>query len=303
MLRAKVASLASEKIAVEKSLARELETLHVEAERLVAEKAAAEKAAKKVLTEIMADVERLAGEKDAAEKLLEERISTARAVAQKLIDEKAELEKRKELTSDVQEETATANAQLPAEILTTDAALATNEAGSTPHSAKSSPGKYLSLDEDSVDSAVAARNTLKVSDETDPFAFLQQEGAFDFGSQPKFGRKSSGKTVTFTLDKSKVNVEYLHPEDVMEVYKSLNRTRVARDDNTTVTCDAYVFSVRENGISHVYIAFYLVDSKEVMVYVPEKQPANDEELASVMSDGFDFIEIVGFMMDPMDLGA
>ena len=142
-------------------------------------------------------------------------------------------------------------------------------------------------------------------DETDPFAFLQSEGSHDFRSRHTFDRKdrkSSSEPATFTIDTSKTRVEYLHPEDVLEIYKSLNRARVAMGDNTTETCDAYVFSMQENGTPHVYIALYLVDRKDILVYVPDQQPANDEDLARIMADGFDFIEIVGFLMDPMDLG-
>jgi len=302
LLRAKVTSLAAEKLAVEKNLAREMESLHLEAERLVSEKAAAEKAAKSVLGEITADVERLAGEKASAEKLIGERISAAKATALKLIDEKAELEKQEEFTSVPQNEISPTNAQIAAELVPPDAALTMETAGSASLSLPTTPLNDVSIDDDFIDAAVVASNTSKEIDETDPFAFLQKEGAFDFGSQPRLGRKTSGKSVPFAIDKSKMRIGYQHPEDVLEVYKSLNRTRVARDDNTTVTCDAYVFSLREDGMPHVYIAFYLVDSKEVMVYVPEIQPATEEEFAGSMSDGFDFIEIVGFMMDPMDLG-
>lgn len=142
-------------------------------------------------------------------------------------------------------------------------------------------------------------------DETDPFAFLQSEDSHDFRSQHTYDRKdrkSSSEQATFTIDTSKKCVDYLHPEDVLEIYKSLNRARVAMGDNTTETCDAFVCSLQENGTPHVYIALYLVDRKDILVYVPEQQPANDEDLARVMADGFDFIEIVGFLMDPMDLG-
>ncbi|MHC1698168.1 MAG: hypothetical protein AB9919_08985 [Geobacteraceae bacterium] len=302
MLRAKVTSLAAEKNTVEKNLAREREALHAEAERLAAEKAAAEQAAEKVLKEISAEVARLVEEKTTAETLLEESISTAKIAARKLSDEKAELKARIVQQSCLLEESITACAGLPEEIPVPDVVPTTKMAGSVSRQAQPSPGKWFSMAADDGDESDCATRVLPASDETDPFAFLQQEGAFEFGIQPKLGRKSSSKPVNFSLDKSKTRVVYQRPEDMMEIYKSLNRTRVAREDNTTVTCDAYVFSVREDGLPRVYIAFYLVDLKEAMVYVPEKQPENEEELAAVMSDGFDFIEIVGFMMDPMDLG-
>ncbi|MGA7828948.1 MAG: hypothetical protein WCA04_14910, partial [Geobacteraceae bacterium] len=165
-----------------------------------------------------------------------------------------------------------------------------------------SPAPDVSLAAENNVASADSHITTASSDEADPFAFLHHEGAFDFGVQPTFGRKSSDTPVPFTLDKSRSIVAYQHPDDVLEIYKSLNRTRVAREDNTTATCDAYVFTVRENGLPQVFIAFYLVDSQEIMIYAPEKQPVQEAELGTIMSDGFDFIEIVGFMMDPVDLG-
>jgi hypothetical protein len=307
VLRAKITSLEAEKIAIENALARELEALHLEADAMAAQKAAAEMAAEKVLADIAAEVAHLAEEKVATEKRLEEKVSAAKDGVRKLSEEKAAVDKQLEQKSRVLDDRTVAEAIKPEKVTGRESAPV-----SSPKEVTSvSPPPVLQSPEVAVpditkasDDSVVSANLIaqNVGDDADPFAFLQQEGAFDFGVQPAFNRKSSGAPVPFAIDKTKTCVSYQHPDDVLEIYKSLNRTRVAREDNTTVTCDAYVFSVKENGVPQIYIAFYLVDSQEVMVYVPEKQPAQDDELSAIMSDGFDFIEIVGFMMDPVELG-
>jgi hypothetical protein len=104
------------------------------------------------------------------------------------------------------------------------------------------------------------------------------------------------------MDRAIDAIEYAVPDEIVEVYQSLNRTRVSMDDRTTVTCDAYLCGLRRNGVPRVYIALNLIDSKGVLVYSPEKQPQNEDEFAAIMHGGMEFIEIVGFMMDRIDLG-
>ena len=74
------------------------------------------------------------------------------------------------------------------------------------------------------------------------------------------------------------------------------------EDNTTVTCDAYLCGLTKDGRNYVYIVLNLVDTKGVLVYVPEVQPEDSGSYVKTLRDGKDFVEIVGFMMDGMDLG-
>jgi len=141
-----------------------------------------------------------------------------------------------------------------------------------------------------------------VGQEQDPFAFMRSVDDSPVVSRVIAGQ-SSGPPVNFGIDGSRDALEYRSPEDIIELYQSLNRTRVAMEDHTSVTCDSYLCGIRVNGRPHVYIALYLVDRKSALIYAPERQPDSDEEYAKTMRDGMDFIEIVGFMMDKVDVGG
>lgn len=156
------------------------------------------------------------------------------------------------------------------------------------------------LYEEATDGTVSA-----AIDSSDPFAFLHcgdtQEGAFSRVSLTK--APSSGLPVRFAVDKSLSAVEYRSPKEIAEIYQSLNRTRVAMEDHTTITCDAYLCGIASGGRYSVYIALYLVDTEGVLVYCPEVQPEDSDAFARTLRDGMEFVEIVGFMMDPVDLGV
>lgn len=305
LLQAKVASLAAEKIASERALAREKEALQFESERLVAEKVEMEKAAREELAAIKAEVERLAEEKAACEKSVAEKVSAATAGIQKIAAEKEALERLSAREPATLPGKDSGSVVPPQESPRLTEAPARVKKEPPPPVTQPFAGQKIAFADSPVNFSSAEEASSAEVDETDPFAFLQAEDSHDFRSRHTFDRKdrkSSAEPATFTIDTSKTGVEYLHPEDVREIYKSLNRARVAMGNNTTETCDAYVFSLQENGTPHVYIALYLVDRNDILVYVPDQQPANDEDLARIMADGFDFIEIVGFLMDPMDLG-
>ena len=51
----------------------------------------------------------------------------------------------------------------------------------------------------------------------------------------------------------------------------------------------------------VFVPFLLSESGKVLVYVPERQPENPDELAGITRDAVQFIEAVGFIMDRVTL--
>lgn len=160
-------------------------------------------------------------------------------------------------------------------------------------SAKQESHVEISLEEANVLSDVE-------SDDSDPFAFLRTPGE----EQPARPAVSTvpGPAVKFSIDGSLPCIRYSVPDEVVELYQSLNRTRVAMEDNTTVTCDAFLAVIQSGGLFSVHIGLYLVDSKRVLVYAPERQPSSKSDCANIVQNGLDFIEIVGFMMDGIGLG-
>ena len=166
------------------------------------------------------------------------------------------------------------------------------------------------LDEEIADDAgseavLEGENVSSEMNSSDPFSFLHggetQMGAFS--TMPLSETGPSGPPVQFAINKSLSAVEYQSPNDIVEIYQSLNRTRVAMEDHTTLTCDAYLCGITRGSRYYVYIALYLVDTKGILVYSPEVQPEDSGTFAKILRDGMDFVEIVGFMMDTVDLGV
>ena len=150
----------------------------------------------------------------------------------------------------------------------------------------------------------AGLNAEHEQESSDPFAFL---GLEDTGAESGFGPtegtvKGSGPPVKFTINKALETIEYHAPQDILEMHKSLNRTRVAMEDHTTATCDAYMCVVLKEGKHSVYIAFFLVDGGRAMVFTPDVAPGSTDSYQKILRDGMEFVEIVGFMMDTVDLG-
>ncbi len=152
--------------------------------------------------------------------------------------------------------------------------------------------------------APAGRNEEHEQESSDPFAFLGlEETDAESGFGPVDGTVgSSGPPVRFTINKSLESIEYGAPQDILEMHKSLNRTRVSMEDHTTATCDAYMCVVLKEGRYSVYIAFFLVDSGGIMVFTPDVAQDSTDSYQKILRDGMEFVEIVGFMMDTVDLG-
>lgn len=153
--------------------------------------------------------------------------------------------------------------------------------------------------------AVIEETVRPEQDAADPFAFLNCEGPQTgiVSSLADTAAGSSGPPVQFAKDTTIASVEYREPNDIVEIYQSLNRTRVAMEDHTTVTCDAYLCGVRKDGRYYVYVALYVTDAKGILIYSPDTQPEDAESYVKILRDGMNFVEIVGFMMDGVDLGG
>jgi hypothetical protein len=299
-LKAKVARLASEKSVAEQAAAAEAEALEAEAQRLITERMESEKMEGERLAHLAAEIERLAKESAAARESVSLKMSRLQAESDILNTTKEALENAAAAIPDAgaTEKVLKRDKREPIPLLSVDVLSEfpdTEQSGSVPES------KHLESPEAASESPPETDHVSERVDETDPFAFMRSGNVvLDASRGPCV--EAAGPPVRFNKDRSIQAIMYSSPEDVLEVHQSLNRTRVAMEDNTTVTCDSYLCVVEENGKPHVYIALYLVDGKQVLVYTPEKQPDTPEEFDKVMRDGMDFIEIVGFMMDVVDLG-
>jgi len=301
-LKAKVARLESENHAAKRAVNTEREALEAEARSLIFEKEEAERIEAECLAQLAAEVKRLKRESDAAREDASTKMTLLKAQTELLVDVKNTFEKAEADVHRLAEKGEAKPVEERRVSVAPDTTVVSPQekpAGLLNQPAKSVPSPQVKAPEETVGEA----DKLSEGDvDNDPFAFLGQGGSM-MGNVRSFGAESSGPPVRFSIDRALQTIELASPEDVLELHQSLNRTRVAMEDNTTVTCDSFLCAVRKDGKPHVYIALYQVDNKSVLVYTPEKQPEDSRELEKVMRDGMDFIEIVGFMMDGVDLGG
>jgi len=135
-------------------------------------------------------------------------------------------------------------------------------------------------------------------DESDPFAFMGASGT----GQTTFSTGASSDTpVMFYVDKTLQAVEYGDPADIVEIYRSMNMARITPDGSSPENSSAFICKVKRGGVMRVFIPLMLFESGKVLVYVPERQPENPDELAGITRDAVEFIEAVGFIMDAVSL--
>jgi len=299
-LKANVARLASENTAARQAAAAEAETLKAEAQRLIAERREAEQLEAERLAHLAAEIERLAKESAAAREAVSVKMARLKVESDMMNTAKEALENAALAIPDarVTVQECRPDKKQPIPSLSVEEVPRTVEPVRT---GSMTPGAEVEPAGAATAASFETVHTAEPDDETDPFAFMRT-GDVVLGTMRASTGEASGPPVRFTIDRAIQGINFSSPEDVLEVHQSLNRTRVAMEDSTTETCDSYLCVVEKNGKPHVYIALYLVDGKKALVYIPEKQPDTPAEFDKVMRDGMDFIEIVGFMMDVVDLG-
>jgi hypothetical protein len=98
-------------------------------------------------------------------------------------------------------------------------------------------------------------------------------------------------------------IEYSDPADIVELRRSLNMARITPDGKSPENSCAFILALKKNGDLLVYVPCLLSESGMILTYVPERQPENPVELADIIQDAVDFIETVGFMMEPVSLST
>jgi hypothetical protein len=119
----------------------------------------------------------------------------------------------------------------------------------------------------------------------DPFAVLDMDGG------------GAGTAIRFHIDERLTGIDYSSVEDIVEFHQSLNTVRLTPDNHPIQSGWAAVTAVRQRDTIHVFIALLLLDSCEVLVYVPSQQPERAADYGQIMGAALNFVEVAGFMMD------
>jgi len=249
-----------------------------ESERISTEKRAVVDLTVEKLSAIRAEEIRLAAEKSATEREAAEKLALVMAEEERLTAEKyaAEKEAAEKLAAVLAEE----------EIL---AAVALAPSPTLPETSETAvlpafQPKLLSCE----------------FDPNDPFVFLGVVGASHTASSES---GSAPTPMLFHVDKTLRMVEYNDPADIIELYTPLNVARVTPDGRNPENSCAFICALGKNDSLRVYLPFLFAESGRILVYVPERQPENQAELSAIIGNAVEYIEAVGFIMDPALLPA
>jgi hypothetical protein len=107
----------------------------------------------------------------------------------------------------------------------------------------------------------------------------------------------------FLLQSGLTAIEYAAPDDIVELHQSINLAHLSPEGKGQENCQGYICCLRRDGAWLVFAALFGVKSGRTWVYLPEVQPGDEPAYASAVRGAISFAEDVGFIMEPVDLGA
>ncbi len=279
--------LAEEKEAAEREAAEKLAVALAEEERLAAEKEAAEKEAAEKLAAAMAEEERLAAEKEAADREAAEKLAAAMAEEERLAAEKEAAEKEA--------------AERLAAVMAEEEKLAAEKEAAEKEAAQKLAAVIAEEERLATEYSVAKKEQISSAyDPADPFAFMETDRTSRGSSA---NGDAAASPARFSVDKTMKTIDYCDPAEIVEVHRSLNMARITPDGKSPENSCAFIIALKKNGDLRVYVPCLLSESGNILTYVPDRQPENPDDLAAIIQNAVDFIETVGFMMEPVSLST
>jgi len=135
-----------------------------------------------------------------------------------------------------------------------------------------------------------------------PFAALGlTDGGSGFTGFSSFGASAPGNGLAFRHAPDVAVISYRSADDIVELYGSANVVQAAPEGRRSQICGAYVCVVEQEGKTAIHLAWHLIDSGEVLICLPERQPEGAANYARALQDAIFYFESVGFMMDRFEL--
>ena len=147
--------------------------------------------------------------------------------------------------------------------------------------------------------------TLDAADDDEPDRPIVSAKALSSGLMNEFGSfigHGGYASTEFRIDPELTVVPYSDPEEIEVLLYSSNTVQAVPDGSSIQRCKGYVIATNKDGCYKVYVAWYLTESRSVVVCTPQQQPADSEECVSILQDAIAYFEVVGFMMELEELG-
>ena len=107
----------------------------------------------------------------------------------------------------------------------------------------------------------------------------------------------------FILEKGVTSVEYRSPEEVVELYQSINNAYLSPEGKGQESCRGYICCLGKGNSRRVLAAIFGLQSGRTSVYLPEAQPEDEAAYDRTLRGAVSFAEDVGFMMETVKLGT
>lgn len=129
---------------------------------------------------------------------------------------------------------------------------------------------------------------------------ILQEFASELGG---FYGGGGASTTEFRINPAIGTITCNDPADVVAVFFSSNTVQAMPDSKGIQRCKGYIVATKTGEGYQVYVAWYLTESGRVVVCLPEQQPSDSDDCVQILKDAVSYFEIVGFMMEIVDLGT
>lgn len=138
---------------------------------------------------------------------------------------------------------------------------------------------------------------VETSEDLDPFAFMKEAGA----EGVSLATSLLGSLTNFLPAVDKDFVEYGDPEEVREIYQSINAVEFNPGGHSPQKCNAYICAVGSAEAPEIYLVWHLLKEENILVYVPQEQPQDPASYARILKDATYYFESIGFMFDQVSL--
>ena len=151
------------------------------------------------------------------------------------------------------------------------------------------------------DHAGAEQHAMAEQTQASPFAALGlTEACPGFAGFGNIGTATAGGSpIRYAPQISAIS--YHAPEDIVDLYGSANVVRATPEGRRSQDCSAYVCVVEQGGKTVIHLAWHLMESGEILICLPEKQPEGAGSYARTLQDAVFYFESIGFMMDRVEL--
>lgn len=138
---------------------------------------------------------------------------------------------------------------------------------------------------------------VETDEDLDPFAFMKETGVEGLS----LASSLLGPLTSFIPAADTDFVEYEDPEEVREIYQSINVVEFNPGGHSPQKCNAYVCVVGSGETPEIYLVWHLLKEEKVLVYVPQQQPSDSASLSKILKDATYYFESIGFMFDQVSL--